>query len=482
MSLKIPKINHLVVVWLFSFHWIISIADGLQFPFEIELPFGKEKSDKLHYSKLSEDDLPINLQQYSKEIVVRFNYDGNHELKKYLLQNDPNEIIFKKWGKNVNKQTIDIQTSEDSLLKLIEKFSNQSNSMNYEIIIDDLPQSIYETYPTNEFHISETDDFKVQSEIFFKEYRPLDSINAWLELLKQTYPELVSIENIGNTYEHRDFNVVHLSMPSDGIDHEDKKTVVITAGVHAREWISVSSSLYLLYEMIQYYENNPHDRKILANLDFLFIPVLNPDGYVYTWEHDRLWRKNRQRNSLGTESNCVGIDIDHSYDYHWTHSSDTICEEEYSGEFPFEAYESKVWKDYLNSTNNNHKIWGYLDLHSYSQEILMPYAYSCGQLPRDEENLIELAYGIAKAIRLQLGKSYNVLPACLDRDSDLIPDLGSGSALDYMYHNRAYWAYQLKLRDSGSHGFLLPNKYIEPVGQEIYAGVRYFCSFILNDE
>ena len=129
-----------------------------------------------------------------------------------------------------------------------------------------------------------------------------------------------------------------------------------------------------------------------------------------------------------------------------------------------------------------YKIYGYLDFHSYSQEILYPYAYSCEALPRDLENLLELSYGLAKAIRNKSGKTYDVLSSCEDRGSDLTPGLGSGSALDYMYHHRAHWAFQLKLRDTGNHGFLLPPKYITPVGKEAYAALKYFCDFILNPE
>ena len=67
--------------------------------------------------------------------------------------------------------------------------------------------------------------------------------------------------------------------------------------------------------------------------------------------------------------------------------------------------------------------------------------------------MLEVA-GLAKAIRMQSGTLYNVLPACIDRDADLMPDLGSGTALDYMYHHRADYAFQLKLRDTGNHGFV----------------------------
>ncbi|ODV80485.1 Zn-dependent exopeptidase [Suhomyces tanzawaensis NRRL Y-17324] len=425
-----------------------------------------------HYSSLSSHELPIDLGQYSGEIVARLDYSNDHQLKKALMGRSI--FKFKKWGKNNVLQTMDVQLHPDTLQDMAHQFPN----MKYEVIIDDLAQKVYETYPQHwaSSKLNPT-RMNVFSELFFKEYRPLETINAWLNILQETFPNQIKLETIGYTHENRPLQVVHFSTEADP-DHSDKRTVVITGGIHAREWISVSSVLYSIYELLQYYSANP-DSSILSRLDFLFIPVFNPDGYEYTWSSDRLWRKNRQET---VNPNCLGIDIDHSFDFHWTRSSDWECGEEYSGEKPFEALESKVWDEYLNATNENHNIYGFIDLHSYSQEVLYPYAYSCANQPRDEENLIELAYGISKTIRQESGKNYNVMPACVDKDADLIPDLGAGSSLDFMYHNKAYRAYQLKLRDSGSHGFLLPGKYIEPVGKEIFAGIKYFCIFILGDD
>ncbi|CAH6723286.1 inactive metallocarboxypeptidase Ecm14p [[Candida] jaroonii] len=441
----------------------------------LQLPFFNDPIGS-HYSSINPQDHPINLTQYNDDIVIRAHYtEANYaELRK-----------FKIWGKSTVNRTIDIQLTPGDIIQL-----KKSTGVDYTVIIEDLAQKVYETYPqVNEISTKDS-PFKYQmthdiladmeanifSELFFKEYRPLETINAWLSLIAESFPDLVKIDKIGETYEHRDYNVIHLSDHSTD-NHSDKKTIVITGGVHAREWISVSTVCYQLYSILQHYYNNP-DEVLLHNLDFLFIPVLNPDGYVYSWETDRLWRKNRQET---INPKCFGIDIDHSYDFHWTKSSDWPCGEEYSGELPFESIESKIWNEYLTNNNHNHEIFGYIDLHSYSQEILFPFAFSCTENPRDEENLLELAYGISKSMRQKHGKTYNVLPACQDKDADLLPDLGSGTALDFMYHNKAYWAYQLKLRDSGNHGFLLPSKYIEPVGEEVFEGIKYFCGFILEE-
>lgn len=451
--------------------------------FKLQVPFNWKQEpqiDPIHYTSFSAEDLPLNLTQYSNDKVIRVRYDD--EILDYLLKTTDKSSI---WSKSSSLKTIDVQVGNEELSKLLAKFD-----LNYQIIVEDVAQTVFETFPENHRHsinakdskykykateeVVESTEANVFSELFFKDYRPLETIDAWLDIIEQSFPNIISIETIGETYEGRPYKIVHVSSNIDG-DHSLKKTVVITGGIHAREWISVSSVCYQLYALIQAYETEP---ELLQELDFIFVPVSNPDGYDYTWNTDRLWRKNRQPTIL---PRCFGIDIDHSYDFHWSKSSDWPCGEEYSGEEPYEAKEAQIWANYLNETNGDHQIYGYIDLHSYSEEILFPYAYSCSSEPRDEENLIELAYGISKAIRLDSGKFYNVLPACQDRDSDLLPDLGSGTALDFMYHNKAFWAYQMKLRDTGNHGFLLPAKYILPVGQEIFAGLEYFVRFITQE-
>lgn len=440
----------------------LALSIGLALSFQLPFFVNKPTIEKIG------ENIPISLSQYQSQQVLRVN--TLKELKVFL--HSQNELEYNIWGE-FNHQT-DIQIDSKNLLILKKQFPG----LEYSVIIEDLPQAISETFPKAGAEELSIEDIAGNSEILFREYRPLSTINAWLEMLEHSYPDVINVETIGETYEHREYKIVHFSVPNGEIPHDEKKTMVITAGIHAREWISTSSVLYILFQLIEAYNEDPNS-EALKNLNFLLIPVANPDGYEYTWNSDRLWRKNRQKT---VHPLCFGIDIDHSYNYHWTKSSDWPCGEEYSGEFPNEALETQIWNDYLNSTNGKHEISCYVDLHSYSQEILYPYAYLCQDHPRDMENLIELAYGMSKTIRLISGKEYTVLPACIDRDSDLIPDLGAGSALDFMYHNKAYWAYQIKLRDTGSHGFLLPSKYIEPVGKEIYGAIKYLCQFILKDD
>lgn len=45
----------------------------------------------------------------------------------------------------------------------------------------------------------------------------------------------------------------------------------------------------------------------------------------------------------------------------------------------------------------------------------------------------------------------------------------------------AHLSYQVKLRDTGSYGFLLPPEKIVPTGEEMYAALRYFADYLLGN-
>ena len=94
---------------------------------------------------------------------------------------------------------------------------------------------------------------------------------------------------IGSTHEGRDMRVIQITKagPSAPI-------AWIEAGIHAREWIASAVATFMINELVNNYEQNKH---IVDNLNIHIIPMANPDGYEYSRNSDRMWRKNRNRDN-----------------------------------------------------------------------------------------------------------------------------------------------------------------------------------------
>ena len=119
-------------------------------------------------------------------------------------------------------------------------------------------------------------------------YHSQDDMEKYMDYLVEKYPEFVSTEVIGKSYEGRTMRILKICR---GGTCGQKPAMWIDAGIHSREWVTSSTATYIMNELVENGEKYPLE--IIDQLDWYILPVLNPDGYEYSRTSDRMWRKSR---------------------------------------------------------------------------------------------------------------------------------------------------------------------------------------------
>lgn len=55
---------------------------------------------------------------------------------------------------------------------------------------------------------------------------------------------------------------------------------MMTSMLHAREWVTTPVALYAVHRLVE--ELRSEDQDLLQNIDWIIMPLVNPDGYEYT--------------------------------------------------------------------------------------------------------------------------------------------------------------------------------------------------------
>lgn len=334
-----------------------------------------------------------------------------------------------------------------------------------------------------------------------QKYNSMDEIVQYLKSLEKGQDEEYSkgasgerslkVNVIGSTYEGQSIYSVEIncytnrSRKSPRSTHDCRqKLIVLECGIHAREWISPAVCLWI----IDYFSRRS---SYLANqkVSFIILPIVNPDGYRYTWNGERLWRKNRSPVSSMTNdtsgSTCLGVDLNRNFDvhfgqdqydeYHQVSRTQSInsngkvspCSEVYPGNSAMDQLEVKSLVNYITKLQKEGKeIVAYFSIHSYSQLWLYPYGFSSEFAPNLSQ-LSTLAHKAASAIRSKYGRHYKIASV-----NDLLYKV-TGSSVDYFYMAAGVKiAFAIELPDEGKEGFLLHPRYIEPTALELLCGIE----------
>jgi hypothetical protein len=163
----------------------------------------------------------------------------------------------------------------------------------------------------------------------FEVWRPYDGpdgIRAYLYRIARQNPQLTKLEVIGHTHQGRE--IIAIKMTQGARDEVDgsRPAVLYSALQHAREWIAVEVDRRAMdYFIAKWRANNKEIKNMLKTRELWFVPVMNPDGYQYTFQspETRLWRKNlRDNNGDGQTQIGDGVDPNRNYPAHWNYDQE----------------------------------------------------------------------------------------------------------------------------------------------------------------
>ncbi|KAI9162896.1 Metallocarboxypeptidase A [Paramyrothecium foliicola] len=343
------------------------------------------------------------------------------------------------------------------------------------LLSDDLGRQIRDEDQTPTYKRSLHERGDLPALTWFDTYHPYnDHLQYWDDLV-EAFPNNTEKVNIGPSYEGRDIYAFNI-WGNEG-ERGSKPVILWHATVHAREWISTMVIEYLAYQLIDGYRKGAANvTSFLDHYDFWLVPFHNPDGFVYTQTINRLWRKNRQPRANTT---CIGTDNNRNWKYQWSASggsSPDPCSETYRGKCPGDTPEN-IALDGLSKrvATSPQGIRSFIDWHSYAQQILIPYGWTCEpeELPETLPRMREVARGTAEAIAVSRNTSFEYGLGCE------ILYLSNGNSRDHhhgVYNASHSWTLELSPQTQQEGGFVLPPRFIWPVVREQWDGQQWLLS------
>lgn len=302
---------------------------------------------------------------------------------------------------------------------------------------------------------------------WFDNYKTWLQVNTYMDDLVALRPNLVTKLAVGTTIQGRTIFGMRITGPAGG----NKPAVMFTGCQHAREWVAVMVPMYIADALVSRYDTDSQIHALVDELEFFIVPIVNPDGYEYTYAPggDRLWRKNRRDNGDGT----FGVDLNRNWGVDWggPNSTTNITNgATYYGTGPFSEPESAAVRDFFIARP---QIRAHIDFHSYSQLVLQNWAHTAAQ-PPDVDVIDALGTAMNNSIFAVNSMSYS------NGWGSPLLYLASGVMPDWCYGDRGIISYTIELRDRGETLFELPPAQILPTCSENLPAALAMATWVAN--
>ncbi len=231
---------------------------------------------------------------------------------------------------------------------------------------------------------------------------------AQLDEMVANYPSLITAkQSIGTTIEGRDIWMVKIS-DNPNVD-ETEEEVLYTGLMHAREPQSMTTGIYFMFYLLENYGSDPTVTFLVDNRELYFIPVINPDGYVYNQTTNPngggMWRKNRRVNTGGS----FGVDINRNFSYQWgfnnNGSSPNPGSSTYRGTSAASEPETQAVQNFAISRD----LTMAFNYHSYANSYNFPWGYKPNFFTPDQAQFVAYSQDMSQFNNYRYGTPWSNL-------------------------------------------------------------------------
>lgn len=244
-------------------------------------------------------------------------------------------------------------------------------------------------------------------------YLTVTEIDRVVTNMAQRYPATSTLITLPNASDgNRTSHALQIGAGQPGT----RDTVVVTGGVHAREWGSSDIVIYFALGLLLAYQNNrglryghkdfsaQEVRALVENLHIVIFPLVNPDGLHHSQTVRPMWRKNRR--SVCAHDAHRGVDINRNFDFLFNYGTafhpqsgvavtNNSCHPNaderdcYQGPNAFSEAETQNVRWLLNRYTRTR--W-YVDVHNYGETIMYSWGDDRNQTTNAQMNFTNAAY------------------------------------------------------------------------------------------
>ena len=237
-------------------------------------------------------------------------------------------------------------------------------------------------------------------------YRTVEETYGTMDLIARDHPDLARVASIGQSWDRMhlgrgyDLRVLRLTNAATDAALPAKPDMVLVGAIHAREYTTAELLTRFAEWLADGYGIDDEATWLLDNFRFHFILQANPDGRKKA-ESGLSWRKNTDTDNGSCSASNYGIDLNRNFPYRWNGttngSSGDPCASTYRGPAAMSEPEANALLRYAAGTPDSSGVYHggvfpdrrsdtdaaptdyrgmYVDMHSYSQRVLWPWAYT----------------------------------------------------------------------------------------------------------